>query len=212
MANIKYSELLDEVLPYLAADPSDPVTENAIKRTVIEFCAASWIWKHMPDAIDVVAGESTYDLEPAAGTDIATVVSAELDGIPLENRALTWLNKEVPRWRTEASRPKYFTQVDTEQVILAALPDSNITGGLTTTLALQPSQSATSFPKWIFNQYLYVLAEGALAKLMMMPNKPWTDIQNGADRRTKFEAGIANARASALSALGSAPQRVTAQH
>ena len=31
MANIKYSELLDEVLPYLAADPSDPVTENAIK-------------------------------------------------------------------------------------------------------------------------------------------------------------------------------------
>ena len=57
-----------------------------------------------------------------------------------------------------------------------------------------------------------VLAEGALAKLMMMPNKPWTDIQNGADRRTKFEVGIANARASAVSALGSAPQRVTAQH
>jgi len=57
-----------------------------------------------------------------------------------------------------------------------------------------------------------VLAEGALAKLMMMPNKPWTDIQNGADRRTKFEAGVANARSSAVSALGSAPQRVTAQH
>lgn len=39
-----------------------------------------------------------------------------------------------------------------------------------------------------------------------------TGQQNGTDRRTKFEAGIANARAYALSALGSAPQRTTAQH
>lgn len=212
MANIKYSELLDEVLPYLAADPSDPVTENAIKRTVIEFCAGSWIWKHLPDPLDVVAGEATYDLEPLSGTDVTTVLAAELDGVPLAPKDVPWLNREIPRWRTVQARPKYFTQIDTEHVILAALPDANITAGLTLTLALQPSQAATSFPKWIFNQYLYVLAEGALAKLMMMPNKPWTDIKNGADRRTKFEAGMANARASAVSALGSAPQRVSAQH
>jgi len=212
LANIKYSELLDEVLPYLAADPSDPVTENAIKRSVIEFCSGSWIWKHLPDPLDVVAGENTYDLEPLPGTDVTTVLAAELDGVPLAPKDIPWLNREIPRWRTVAARPKYFTQVDTEQVLLAALPDANITAGLTLTLALQPSQAATGFPKWIFNQYLYVLAEGALAKLMMMPNKPWTDIKNGADRRTKFEAGIANARASAVSALGSAPQRVASQH
>jgi len=212
LANVKYSELLDEVLPYLAADPSDPVTENAIKRSVIEFCSSSWIWKYLPDPIDVVSGENAYDLEPPPGTDVTTVLSAELDGMPLEPKDIPWLDREIPRWRTVSARPKYFTQVDTEQVILAALPDANITAGLTLTLALQPSQAATSFPKWIFNQYIYVLVDGALAKLMMMPNKPWTDIQNGADRRTKFEAGIANARASSVSALGRAPQRVTAKH
>lgn len=212
MANIKYSELLDEVLPYLAADPSDPVTENAIKRSVIEFCAGSWVWRHLPDPLDVVAGENAYDLEPLPGSDVASVLAAELDGVPLAPKDIPWLNKEIPRWRTVAARPKYFTQVDTEQVILAAMPDANITAGLTMTLALQPSQAANGFPKWIFNQYLYVLAEGAIAKLMMMPNKPWTDIQNGADRRTKFEAGIANARAYAVSALGSAAPRVTGQH
>lgn len=212
MANIKYSELLDEVLPYLAADPSDPVTENAIKRSVIEFCAGSWIWKHLPDPLDVVAGESAYDIEPIPGTDVTTVLAAELDGVPLAPKDIPWLNREIPRWRTVAARPKYFTQVDAEQVMLAALPDVSIPAGLTMTLALQPSHASTGFPKWIFNQYIYVLAEGSLAKLMMMPNKPWTDIENGADRRTKFEAGIANARASAVSALGSAPQRVSSQH
>lgn len=208
MANIKYSELLDEVLPYLAADPSDPVTENAIKRSVIEFCAGSWIWKHLPDPLDVVAGEHAYDLEPPSGTDVTTVLAAELDGVPLAPKDIPWLNREIPRWRTVAARPKYFTQIDTEQVLLAALPDANSAAGLTLTLALQPSQTTTSFPKWIFNQYLYVLAEGALSKLMMMPGKPWTDVQNGADRRTRFEAGVANARAVAVAALGGAPQRV----
>lgn len=212
MSNIKYSELLDEVLPNLAADPSNPVTENAIKRAVIEFCASSWVWKHLPDAIDVVAGESTYDIELPAGVDVSTVVSVELDGVPLEPKDLAWLNKEIPRWRTVAARSKYFTQVDSEQLILAPLPDVNITGGATMTLALQPSQATKSFPKWIFNQHIYVLADGAIAKLMLMPNKPWTDLANGQDRRARFEAGIAHARASAVSALGRAAQRSSSQH
>lgn len=210
MVNIKYSELLGEVLPYLNADPSDPVAENVIKRTVIEFCARSWVWQHLTDQIDVVAGENTYDLEQPTGTDVVAVISAALDAKPLLPKDILWLNKEMPCWQTTGTQPQYFTQVDTEQIILAGMPNSGYS--LTLTLALQPSRSATSFPKWILNQYLYVLADGALSKLMMMPNKPWTDINNGADRRAKFESGIFNARASSVSALGRAPQRVTSQH
>lgn len=212
MANIKYSDLLDEVLPNLAADPSDPVTENAIKRSVIEFCSGSWIWKYLPDPVDVIAGENAYDLELPSGADVTTVLSAEIDGVPLKPRDVPWLNKEIPNWRTTQAHPKYFTQVDTEQVILAALPCANIREGLTLTLALQPSQTSNGFPKWIFSQYIYILADGAISKLMMMPGKPWTDIPNGTERRARFDAGVANARASAVSALGSAPLRTASQH
>jgi hypothetical protein len=212
VANTKYSELLDDVLPNLAADPSDPVTEYAIKRAVIDFCAGSWIWKHLPDAIDVSAGESTYDLEPLPGTDITVVMDGECNGVPITNKGLDWLNREIPGWRSTRNTPKYFTQVDTEQVILAPVPDATISAGLTLTLALQPSQNSTGFPKWIANQYLYALADGAIARLMLMPNKPWTDLANGQDRRSKFEAAIANARANAVSALGRASQRTSSQH
>lgn len=210
--NVKYSELLDEVLPSLAADPSDPVTENAIKRSVIEMCRRAWIWKFLADAIDVMAGVSTYDLEPPIGAVISTVVSAELEGVALTPRSPDWLNREVPRWRVDADRPRHFTQFDTEQIVLASVPDANIPGGLTMTLALQPSQSSTSFPKWLFNQYTYDFAEGAIAKLMLIPGKPWTDLAGGADRRARFEASIANARASAVSGLSGAVLRVTGQH
>lgn len=212
MANTKYSDLLDDVLPNLAADPSDPVTEYAIKRSVIDFCAGSWIWKHLPDALDVTAGESTYDLEPLPATDISVVMDGECNGVPLTNKALEWLNKEIPGWRSTRNTPKYFTQVDTEQVILAPVPDANLTAGLSLVLALQPSQNSTGFPKWIANQYLYALADGAIARLMLMPNKPWTDLANGQDRRTKFDAAIANARANAVAGLGRASQRTSSQH
>lgn len=212
MANIKYSELLDEVLPNLAADPSDPVTENAIKRAVIEFCEKSWIWQHLPDALDVTAGEATIDLEALPGSDIAAVMAAALDGNPLDAKSLDWLNSNVPRWRTDRTTPRYYTQVDTERLILAGVPDASSTGGLSLTLALQPSHNATGFPKWIFNQHVYALADGAMAKLMLMPAKPWTDVVNGQDRRAKFDAAIANARAAVVAGLGRAALRVAAHH
>lgn len=208
----KYSDLLENVLPSLSADPSIPVTEYAIKRACIEFCNGSWIWQFMPDPIDVVAGESYYDLEPDAGSDITAVMDVQHNLVPLDAKSISWLDAQLPGWRTTRAQPKYYTQVDTDQIILAAVPDSSITGGLTMTLALQPSQAAQGLPKWIAHQYIYTLAAGAISHLMLMPNKPWTDIQNGAMHGANFQGAIANARASTLAALGRASHRTTSQH
>lgn len=212
MANTKYSDLLDDVLPSLAADPSDPVTEHAIKRAVIEFCAGSWIWKHLPDPMDVTAGEAVYDLESPSGTDVSMVMTVALDGYPLSPQATEWLDANEPGWRNVTGTPRYFTQVDTEQLILAQVPSASTTGGLTVTLALQPSQKSTGFPSWIANQHMYALADGAIARLMLMPGKPWTDVVNGQDHRAKFDAAIANARANAVFGLGRASLRTASQH
>jgi hypothetical protein len=196
----------------LAADPSNPVTENAIKRAVIEFCRESWVWKFLPDPQSVVAGEAFYDLEPDTGTDVAAVIGAAYNGVPLINKTLDWLDGELPNWRTTSATPKYFTQVDTEQIVLAALPDANITNGLTMTLALQPAQATTSFPGWIWSQHVEEITAGAVARLMLMPGKPWTDLATGADRRRVFDNAIANARASAVRALSRADIRVKSHH
>lgn len=212
MANIKYSDLLTEVLPNLAADPSDPVTEHAIRRAVTEFCAESWIWKDLSDPIDVEAGESFYDLEPPNGTDIVAVMDVAYNGVPLEHKELSWLDVNLPGWRTTTGTPMYVTQVDMDQVILAPVPPDTLTDGITLTVALQPSQNSTGVPKWIINQHLYAIADGAIARLMLMPNKPWTDLANGSDRRAQFQAAIANARANAASALGRAATRTASQH
>lgn len=210
--DIEYADLINRVLPYLAADPSYPVTESAIKRAVIEFCAGSWIWHHIPANIDVVAGQAAYDLTPPAGTDITTVMDVAFNAVPLTNKSVTWLDNDLPGWRTTQHTPKHYTQITTEGLILAPVPESNITGGLSLSLVLQPSQDSTGFPSWICNQFIYTLVDGALAALMLTPQKTWSDAANGAFREGRFRDAISNARASAAFALGRAAGISKSQH
>ncbi len=212
MANKKYADLVNEVLPYLAADPSDPMTEQAIRRAVIQFCAESWIWKVFQDPVSVIAGINQYDLEPETGSDVAAVAAVELDGRTIDAKSPVWLNKEIPRWKTVTGTPKYFTQMDTDSLYLAPLPQDSQRNALTITLALQPSQKSDGFPLWIYNQYADALVQGAVSRLMLMSGKPWADPANGLDHRNTFTSEIANARNDAVSALGIAPVRVTSQH
>lgn len=212
MANTDYIDLLDDVLPSLAADPSDPVTEAAARRVVTEFCAATWVWQHLPAPVNVVANQASYPITAPADADIASVLTVEHDGAPIEARSVEWLNANAPRWRTSAATPRHFTQIEQDQLILAPLPSAGLAQGLTMTLALQPKRTATGAPAWLMTKYRYSLVDGVLARLMLMANKPWSDPANGQDRRNSYEAAVANARADAVAALGGGVLRVTPQH
>lgn len=212
MATTKYSDLISEVLPLLAADPSDPVTEAAIKRACIEFCNGSWVWQHVPDPLDIEAGVIEYDLDPPTGADISTVVDVTIDGQPGKLRDIAWINSQLPRWRTEPGHVMFATQINTEQLILAPCPAWGVSGGIEMTLALQPALKATGLPRWIATQYLYSLVDGAVGYLMLMPSTDWTDLNMAAIKLKSFQAAISGARADAISALGRAPTRTTPQH
>lgn len=196
----------------LASDPSEPALLAAIKRAVIQFCDESWVWKHQMDPIDVVAAQLEYDLEPLAGTDVSTVMTVKLDGVRIDPRRIDQLEEEMPDWNTIGGRPKYWTQTNQDQIILARVPDMNMPGQLQILLALKPTQRATSFPKWIYSQYVYDIAKGAIAYLMLMPKKQWTAKDLGAEYMKEFEAAIAKARDDGVKGLSRAPVRVTSQH
>lgn len=210
MASTKYSDITSEILPFLAAFPPEPTVENATKRAVIELCARSWIWKYLPDPIDVDAAEPAYGIDLLPGSELAAVLSATLDGARLTSKSTEWLDKELPTWRSDSAQPKYYTQLDTEQILLAPIPDSTIAGGLVLTIALKPSIASTSFPKWIASKYLYDIANGAAANLMLMSGKPWADPQNGAYRKSLFDQAISAANASSAKALGRGAIRTAA--
>lgn len=211
MSLIQYANLLPEVLPHLTGDPSEPLAINAIRNAVIEFCARSWVWRHFPDAQDVEAGEPSYRLEPPAGADVAMVLSCRYDGEPITQASSDSLDEKLPGWQTDSGCVKYFTQPDTESIVLAPIPDANIDAGLAMVLAVQPRRAATTFPRWIHAQYMEQIAAGAIAKLMNMPGKPWASPQ-AVHYQAKFDNGIASAKESALRGLGRGVVRTTPQH
>lgn len=216
MASVKYADCLDEVWSQLAVKPSDPeidsTVQNAYRRTVIELCAGSWVWKESPDPLDVSAGESACDFELPQGAEVCAVLSVVLSGQPLDASTLSRLDQEIPDWRTRASTPRFYALTDTEQILLAPVPDASASGALVLTLALQPTPASTGFPRWLYRQYGDALADGAAARLMLMSGKPWSDLKNGAFRRDRFVAAAYNARARAASGLSGAPLRSTSQH
>lgn len=211
MANALYSDLLNDILPSLAADPSDPVTEHAIRRAAIEFCANTGAWKHITDPDSVTAGDPEYLLSIPQGADVLAVQNVAIGTETIVPKSLDWLNANFSGWRTDNGTPRYFTQVETTSLLLAPVPASGMEG-IVVTLTLIPSQASTGIPKWLFDKYMYDLADGAMAYLMMMPNKPWTDVQSGAFRRSRFETAMANANALAAQGLGRARIRTASYH
>jgi hypothetical protein len=212
MSNIKYLDLLPEVLPHLSGLVSDPLPEAAIKNAVYEFCRDSWIWRHFADVQDVVAGNAFHDFESPAGSEVAQVLACVLDGVPLTPLSTDALNEQLPTWQTVPGTVKFFTQQGTASLILAPVPDSNQPHSLLMTLALQPKRAAVAFPQWIAAQYMEALASGALSRLMSTPAKPWTDLAGAAMHQNRFQNALNAAKATGVHGLGRAILRVRTQH
>lgn len=209
---MKYTALAPDVKTELIADPSDPVVERAVRNAAIEFCQDSWIWREYGSPVSITSGESRVDLEIPAGADLATVISVSLDGITLDPESGDALSRYHPRWDTDRGAPKRYTQVDPSYLILSPVPDANYVDQLVICYALMPKRTSTGFPDWIANQWWDGIVAGAVARLMLTSNRPWSDLKVGPIKRRIFDDAVAQAKESALRGLGRAPTRVAMQH
>lgn len=209
---MKYTAFVPDVTVQLPADPSSLVVENAIKNAAIELCRSSWVWREYAAATTVTAGEPRVDIELPASADLVAVLTVTLDGLLLDPESGDRLDSMYPRWATDTGTPKRFTQTDRSAIILSPVPDATYPDSLVIYYALSPTRIATSLPDWIANEYWESIVSGALARLMTMPGRPWTNKEEGDHCRDLFDSAIARARESGLRALGRAPARVTQHH
>jgi hypothetical protein len=209
---VKYTAFYSDVLPHLKADPSEPVLDNALRNTAIEFFRESWSWRVYTDPISVEAGVPEYDVELPTGTDIVTVLSVTLNGAPINPNTNDELDRLRPRWTSDTGLPKWYTMTESTSIVLAPVPDQNFTDGLVMHLALMPTRSATSITDWAANLYWDGIVAGTIAYLMEMPEKPWSNEKFAANRRRVFNSAVASARESAVRGLSRAPLRTVPQN
>lgn len=198
-----YESFLPYVMPHVIGAP-EPLALQAIGSSVIELCEKSMILTRDHDPVTVIANVVDYDLEPPTGYLVVKVMKAWLDNIKLDPAAPDFVadagvyNRLYSSYSAGPSTPRAYVQKDPRSISLWPVADKKYANGLTMRVALKPTRAAESVEDEIFEEYVETVAAGAIARLMLMPEKPFTNAQGSVVQRAQFMQGLNVARSRAL--------------
>lgn len=201
---------LDTLLPRLLArvpNASQPAALQALREAAQTFCRRTRLWRET-DQFTSSANPDEALMAAPYGAEIVAIELARFADQPLEAVSLSWLDGNVHQWRSlTGSVPNYVTQTapDTVRLVPAAA------GELTLHLWLAPSDRATQLPSWLIDQHGRVLIDGALADLLAMPGKDYTNGDLANYHQGRFERALDSLHSHSIRGQQRAPLRTRAQ-
>ena len=197
----KLTDLRPEVLPHVSGCPAVMV-DDAILKTVIDFCNRSRAYRFSPDAIAVSSGVADYDPDLPNDSAIAWLLAATLDGSDLD---VAQIGSALLIDDGSVGTPSKAIVVSDAEIGLRSAPSAS--GTLKLSLALRPSKTARTYPDELHVLYQEHIAAGVLAKLWSQPNQPWSSAGMVQDARERYESGISLAEYRADRSSSSTPPR-----
>lgn len=189
---ISYETLLPEILPMVAGCPDTLITNN-IRSAVVELCERASVYQAELDPVTTVSNIYEYDLESPAGTSVRRILWITHQGNDLEPLTTTLLEQRIPKWRTEASVPEYFIQQNSATFIVAPVPATTTVGSTVVRAVLRPTHNSTACDNDVMNDYRDTIINGALFRLLRIPNKDWSDLQSASIYGQLFNQGVEQA-------------------
>jgi len=176
---ISYETLLPEILPMVTGCP-DTLIENSVRQAAIEFCEKTGIYQSELDPVTTVSGIYEYDLEAPSGTSVHKIMWVTHDGKELEPISTTLLEQRVPDWRDSDnySTPEYFLKQGAS-FLLAPVPAATMPLSTILRVQLKPTHRSTACDESVMSDWRDSIVNGALFRLLRIPNRDWTDL-NGA--------------------------------
>ena len=164
-------ELLPEAMIEAQGCP-EPLIVRHLRTAMVEFYRESKAWRYTTEPASVTVGERAVELDLPTGTAVLRVYWAKLAGKVLQAVSPRNLREVI-------ARPTgYAINGITRVVYLDSMPDQNyILDGVEANVALLPLRSLEELPDELFDQHRDGILYGALAKLLMMRNVPWSDPQ-----------------------------------
>lgn len=170
----------------------DFTIEYWLREVAREFCQRTRYLRETL-AVDLVADLAYYPLTPTdAQTEVIGIKAAEIvDGsVPLVPVA----PEEVPSEKGQALGYWFSTR---GEIVLNPIPNEEEVEALSVNVILQPTKDATDISSEITLRWDRALADGALARLFVQPNKDWSNGQLAGYHEEKFERAVVLARVEA---------------
>lgn len=199
------------------------IAVQAIRSAAIELCQQSSVWQEDLARADLVAANPLCTLAVPAGSEIATILDVQFYAVgqttgvpvtgPVDEMALNALR---PGWKDEATTgtlngPEVCGYPTPLTLRLIPIPVVNQTAAIAVTAALRPTRASLNGPDLLYTEYLETITTGALAKLMAMNKKPWTDLEMAVDKRGSFGQLKAAAAGRKMRAADAMPMTVYAR-
>ncbi|WP_133060344.1 hypothetical protein [Parendozoicomonas haliclonae] len=163
-----------------------------MRTTIDDFFCRTHTYRHT--STDTVAGKvSKYRLRTPEGTRPCLLVSATLDGKPLELTSPRKLDLENPRWREQEGRPlECWLEHDTLHV--TPVPDKLYVQALHTTVALTITRNSTSIDTAVAEEHFNAFVNGTLGRLFATKGVDWFDPALSQSYGMMYEQAIETAR------------------
>jgi hypothetical protein len=187
MAIVPYTQWLPYVQVNVPDCPKALIVE-AIRQKVIEFCQRSLFLRQELDGFYTVADDNEYDLSPPVDTNIAQLLMLKVNKRELEPKTQDDLEEIYQEWRDQSGEPSYFFLKNTNTAILVPRPIGVYPVRIL--VALKPTQAAQGVDESIFEEYKDAIKHGALAYLMLMAEKTWSNPNMSAFYQSQFESSI----------------------
>lgn len=193
------------ILPLASGCPW-PLAESLTRQAAIEFFKKSLCWRDLLEFDATDENTTVYTLSPPEGAVIeklllawvggqqvtlATIEAGELDQIAGNFNGLIWTRN---RKTITLNNP----QAAGTKVQLSA--------------ALKPSQAATQVDPDQFEQHADAIVHGALARILAIADKKWTDKPEAMRHAGLFEEAIGDAQAAAQAAFARTGQTTTPRY
>lgn len=189
-------------------EPLDPVIARQVRYAIQEFFRESEAWR-VKQTITVVEGQNVY---PTKGIPLDTYGNSLDWGYFTPEAGVRFrLTNEIEQNVDLANtRDQYRTETislsdDGKNFILNSNKESGI---LTTSIIIQPNREIDEVDDVIAQKWFDSIRKGALAKLLMMPNRDWTNIKASGRYYAGYADDIKKAKREAKKHR-SRPRRVT---
>jgi hypothetical protein len=206
---------LDAIRPFISVEtPGCPtlITDRAALLTIRDFLRVTRAWKTTLSAVDWEF--PTLTLTVPAGAEISTTdqVYDRVRRQPLQFLTSEQLrhNSDVA-WRDPGPNPAGWTLEDGVTPRVYPEPDAtaDATGRLDVSVVFNAANdlSTAAVPDWVWEKYEEAFIFGTLARLMRIPGKDWTNLQQSMLYAQGFEAWKIREKAAAVADFGR-PTRV----
>jgi len=197
---INYETLLPDIIP-MVPGCSDTLIENAIRSAIIELCEKSEVYQQDLDPISTSADIFEYDLDAPSNTTVHKIVWVTLKGLDLEPISPQLLEQRIPKWRTTATdTPQFYVKQSSSTMWLVPKPSTGEADAVRVRVVLKPTHTSRSCDNEVINDYRDTIINGAIFRLLRLPNKDWTDYSAASVYGSLFQEGVAEADKRARSA------------